>query len=122
MTTKVTLYSNYRRAIIIVIDTLAERCLCLSLSLSRFVTPTNSTIDPMITAENIIVNAYDPLMTMDHSRCQIGSGSRIKRIARAYCAVIARVTAMRMYANVHARARARARLRRELTRADDERI
>lgn len=47
----------------------------LFLSLSRFITPTIGTIDPMITAENIIVNAYDPLMTMDHSRCQIGNGS-----------------------------------------------
>lgn len=111
MTTKVTLSSNYRRAIIIVIDTLAHRVPCLSLSPSRFITPMTGTIDPMITAENIIVNAYDPLMTMDHSRCQIGSGSRIKRIARAYCVVIARVTA-----------RARARASFELTCADDERI
>lgn len=77
MTAKVTVSSNYGRAIIIVIGMLARRkalSLFLFLSLSRFIIPTIGTIDPMITAENIIVNAYDPLMTMDHSRCQIGSG------------------------------------------------
>jgi len=77
MTAKVTASSNYGHAIIIVIGMLAHRkTVSLSLPLlSRFITPTIGTIDPMITAENIIVNAYDPLMTMDHSRCQIGSGS-----------------------------------------------
>lgn len=88
MTAKVTASSNYDRAIIIVISMLAHRkahsiSLFPFLSLSRFIIRTIGTIDPMITAENIIVNAYDPLMTMDHSRCQIGSGSTGADRARA---------------------------------------
>lgn len=65
-------------AIMVVPSSLSSVCSLIakrSLSLSRFITRTIGTIDPMITAENIIVNAYDPLMTMDHSRCQIGRGS-----------------------------------------------
>lgn len=75
MTAKVTVASNYGRAIVIVIGTFSlfhPPAICLSLS--HFITPTIDTIDPMITAENIIVNTYDPLMTMDHSRCQIAGG------------------------------------------------
>lgn len=72
--------------------------LFLLLSLSRFITSTIGTIDPMITAENIIVNAYDPLMTMDHSRCQIGNGSNGADCGRARARARARITAVRMRA------------------------
>lgn len=102
MTAKVTATqpaSNYGRAIVIVIGMYALIAVwyafslfiprpfacsfSLSLSLSRFITSTIGTIDPMITAENIIVNTYDPLMTMDHSRYQIASGwNRVRARAR----------------------------------------
>lgn len=112
MTAKVTASSNYGRAII-VIGMPAHRktlslYLFLFLSLSRFITRTIGTIDPMITAENIIVNAYDPLMTMDHSRCQIGRGSNGADRARARAC------------NRHAKAREPPRI--DTCGGDDERI
>lgn len=108
MTAKVTASSNYDRAIVIVIGMLAHRktlSLSLSLSLSRFITLTIGTIDPMITTENIIVNAYDPLMTMDHSRCQIGSGSNGADRARANRRELTHAAAMTNAFNVDVNSR-----------------
>jgi len=55
-----------------------------------------------ITAANIIVNAYDPLMAMEHFQCQIGGRPEWSGLR----AVTARVTAPRI----------------DTRRADDERI